>query len=83
MLCVMSRSPGLLLSTFAGVVYEHLVSVKVSTSRILSLAHLRVLAAFEEGRYSYQPNVVVPHHSVLAVISRHLEGVLKDCNDDG
>jgi hypothetical protein len=46
-------------------------------SRFIS-TNLGVLAAFEERSDPHQPDVVIPHHGILFVLSRKLEGVLEN-----
>lgn len=42
------------------------------------MAHLGVLAGFEEGSNPNEADIVVPHHGVFSFVSWYFEGVLKD-----
>jgi hypothetical protein len=41
-------------------------------------SYLRVLATLEEGSNTNEPNIVIPHHTILLIISRYFEGILKN-----
>ncbi len=77
MLWQISRSPGLLFSIFAGVVCIVDFQPRHNQEFEGEGSNLGVLAAFEEGRDAHETDVVVPHHSILAIIAWNFEGVLK------
>jgi hypothetical protein len=70
----MSRRPGLRFKTLAGVVCKgserHLHDYSPSTD-------LGILATLEERSDPDQADVVVPHHCILLVLTRKLEGILE------
>ncbi len=77
MLWQISRSPGLLFSIFAGVVCIVDFQPRHSRESERERSHLGVLAAFKEGRDAHETDVIVPHHSILAIIAWDFERVLK------
>ena len=75
----MSLSPLLLWSIFAGVVWGYGVSPGIN---ILSREdfYLGIFATLKEGSDPDQANIVIPHHSVLLVISWYPKRVLEHYN---
>lgn len=41
--------------------------------------YLGILATFEKGCHSNEPDIVIPHDGILQVISRSFEAVLEHC----
>ena len=76
-LWVISFNPGFIFSILAGVVCEGQVDA-VPTGACTT--DLGVFATLEEGGHANEANIVVPHDSILCLVARDSENVLKDCD---
>lgn len=79
MLCVMSLSPGFMLSIFAGVVwYVQDQQVATGWTEEEATAYLGIVATLEERSHANKTDIVIPHDGVLCIVVGDLECVLED-----
>ena len=75
MLWVISLRPGFIFNILAGVVYN---AISQTEKCRIGNSDLGVFATLKERSDANESNIVVPHHSVILVVSRDFEYVLKD-----